>query len=184
MKIDSKLIKIILMSKFRFKNQLMVTSECSVIGGGLADILTYDYKKDIFVEIEIKISKQDLKKDIEKSKHYFYTTLPEKAAIQQFYYAVPSFLVEYCREYLHINNLPYGIIEIIEDNLLAYEMKAFDDTDSLMRVIKKCPRFNKNKSKDNQRICFMNRISSELVTRERELLLLRDSIFNKVDEKK
>jgi hypothetical protein len=172
MKLTAKIIKYILMDKYRFNDQLMVTSEC---GGfcGIADIMTYDLKKEIFVEIEIKISKQDLKNDIKKMKHH----LPlETAPIHKFYYAVPTFLVNYCKEYLDEHGLPYGIIEICTDQLDNFKLKAFEDSSGLVKVVKKCKLFHKNKPPKSSIRNFMMRISSELVSRERSLLQLKSSI--------
>lgn len=162
------------MSHHRFDKGLMVTSECCGHGGGIADIITYNLKKEIMVEIEIKISKQDLKKDIKKMKHFLYKAKDE-IQIQQFYYAVPTSLVEYCKEYLIEHELDYGIIEIITEKVDDFDFKKkMADYGKLLRVVKKCKRFNKNKPLDHQVRTFMLRLSSELVSREQELFVLRE----------
>jgi hypothetical protein len=177
MKITSKLIKLILMYKYRYKDGFMVTSECMGHGDGIADIITYDLNKKSMIEIEIKISKQDLKKDIKKIKHTMYRDR-DNTNIQKFYYAVPTFLVEYTREFLIEHDLNYGIIEIITYEVEHFEFKYFANFEKLMRVEKRCTRFNKNEPSDRQVYAFMKRISSELVSREQELFLLNNG-FNK-----
>ena len=168
--IDSKLIKFILMCKFRYKDGLLVTSECGGHGHGIADIITYNHKKDIMVEIEIKISKQDLKKDLDKMKHILYS-YKNDIQIQKFYYAVPSELVEYCTKFLLDNNLDYGIIEIITDKVDNYNFKKKKyDCSELVRVAKQCKKFNNNKPTKNQVITFLNRLSSELILSKKEVL--------------
>ena len=183
MKITAKLIKLILMSKYRFKDGIMVTSECCGHGGGIADIILYDLKKEYMCEIEIKISKQDLKKDINKQKHRIYKR-KDLIEIQQFYYAVPSKLVEYCKEFLSIHDLDYGIIEILTEEVESFDFyKKMADYSKLMRVTKKCKRFNKNKPLERQVQTFMQRISSELVSREQELFLCREEVKRLKDNK-
>lgn len=175
MKITAKLIKLILMLKYRFKDGFMVTSECTGHGGGIADLILYDLKKDSMVEIEIKISKQDLKKDILKQKHKIYRN-KENIEIQQFYYAVPSKLVEYCKAYLIEHDLEYGIIEIVTEKVEGFDFKEFSDCAELVCVVKRCKRFNKNKPYESQKHTFFKRISSELVLREKELFLVREEL--------
>ena len=97
MKITADVIKVILMHKYRFQDTYLVASEVNVIGslGAIADLMVYNIKDDVLFEVEIKISKYDLLKDLKKKKHEIYKDLSlPHPCINRFYYAVPTELVE------------------------------------------------------------------------------------------
>ena len=167
------------MSKYRFTDGHMVCSECCGHGDSIADIITYDLKKEAMMEIEIKISKQDLKHDIKKMKHEIYRK-KDLINIQKFYYAVPTFMVEYCKNYLEENNLDYGVIEIIEEKVQEFVFDAYNDTAELMKVVKRCKKFNNNSPLERQKHSFFSRLSTEVVARSRELLQI--DIKNEVEQ--
>lgn len=69
------------------------------------------------IEIEVKITKSDLLADIKKYKHNHYnetqhgTQWERRWIPTHFYYAVPSDLIEMCKEYLTKHKLDkYGLI--------------------------------------------------------------------------
>ncbi len=169
-KLTSRVIKYILMSKYRFKDQLMATSECVVPGGGYGDVVTYDLKSKRMMEIEIKISKGDLRNDLKKGKHAKYTKPNNKCGLQKFYYAVPTFMVEYCKDFLDKHNFPYGIIEIVEDKAVTIKANNFEDTSKFMKIVRRGKKISDNEPSKGQVYSFMKRISSELASRDQALL--------------
>ena len=85
------------------------------VGDFQADVLGINEAK--MIEIEVKISKSDLLNDIKKYKHQNYNGTQYGSQWQKrwipthFYYAVPSELIQDCKEYLEKHKLDkYGII--------------------------------------------------------------------------
>lgn len=190
MRITSKLIKTVLIHKFRFVDGFFVTSEASVTGSGgaIADLLVYDYKKKSLFEIEIKISKQDLLKDLQKPKHKLYEKASHKntiaciACITKFYYAVPTYLVESAKKMIQENNLPYGVIELHEDELkkvqenptrLKYHNFPYS---SVVKIVKRPKKLYEGVPHEGQLEIFYQRMSSELASSGRRILELEKEL--------
>ena len=107
---DEKEIKTKLLHYWRFeKNYLWIATEA---GRFDADVLASDGKNNL-IECEVKVSKQDLRKEFKKKKHFIYSNptrwfnnfLPTK-----FYFAIPYELKNLCFELTE--NTPYGILGV------------------------------------------------------------------------
>lgn len=86
-------------------------------GGYCSDVIGINEKK--FIEIEIKISKEDLRADFKKHKHHEYLGRPTygikpstgRWIPNQFYFAVPKDLVEFaCQQSDERSGSQYGVI--------------------------------------------------------------------------
>lgn len=133
--ITSSHLKTALMAYYRFKKQNICADEVK-IGGGLADVLVDTGLKTI--EIEVKISKADLRNDKKKVKHEAYRKGFHK------YYTVPNFfilcipteLVEEAKIFVKEVNTKYGIIEFSNEKynkISRYDRKW----DEMLYLIKK-----------------------------------------------
>ena len=80
------------------------------IGVDFRDVCGYNDKE--VVEVEIKISKSDLRADKKKRKHKFYKDYPQGLSPNKFYYAVPTFLVDDAIKLCEEINNDYGVIEV------------------------------------------------------------------------
>lgn len=108
------------MSDYRFNKSFhLVASE--VLN---ADVMVANDKK--CVEIEVKISKQDLLDDFKKSKHVKYLNYNKDTSNglipNQFYFCVPSELVNNALEL--VKDLPYGVIRYISSQSVCVEKRA------------------------------------------------------------
>lgn len=90
---------------FRFRRRFKFIA--TEVGPYSSDVLVSNLSE--IWEAEIKVALQDLRGELRKSKHYFYSNggryIPNK-----FYMAVPEYLIEPCKEL--IGTGPYGIIGI------------------------------------------------------------------------
>ncbi len=169
MKINSELIKVLLMQKFRFKDTLLVASEVWIPGGGgcVADLLMVNPKTREGMEVEIKVSLSDLRADLKKPKHKLYNSTNRYLSITKSYYAVPTKLVEYCEAFVLENDLPDGIIEIVSDIVgedswdLSELNKRYFEISSVVQLVKRPKKFSKCKVNDQQYHDFLLRLSSE-----------------------
>lgn len=121
-KVNSEIIKIALMSNFRYKKQRICADEVGFILGN-TDISVYD--EGSLTEVEIKTSKSDMWQG-EKNKaqkHEAYRTLyrgPDgpnyrKAIIPNYFYmCVPTSLLEEAGKWVLTTNAKYGILEYKE----------------------------------------------------------------------
>jgi len=179
MKITANLIKTLLINKYRYKDGLLVSSEVNLIGtDNIADILAVKQSTKEYFEVEIKISKSDLIKDIHKMKHKSYIN-PSFKGPNKFYYAVPTKLVPVCENYIDEHTLPYGIIELVsksftEDTFKVNRMKyhSFKYSD-ILKVVKRPKKLNTYPISDTQFYYFLQRMASELATSSRKLLEIK-----------
>ncbi len=178
MKLTSSIIKVLLMHKYRYKDGYYVSSEVDICGsfGSIADLGIFDSKKKDFFEIEIKISRSDLKKDILKDKHRAYKSGNRYLCISRFYYAVPTSLVNDAKELLEEHSLPYGIIEIISnkdqisDSILEELSTRRMVYSKYIKIIKRSKNITCKNISPLQEQKFYLRLSSEMVSSTRKLL--------------
>tara|TARA_R110000787_G_scaffold198245_1_gene309414 strand:- start:59 stop:550 length:492 start_codon:yes stop_codon:yes gene_type:complete len=147
-------IKTAVMSDYRFNKSFhLVASE--VLN---ADVMVANDKKS--VEIEVKISKQDLLADFKKSKHkkyanvdnHYFDTIPN-----QFYFCVPFELVDDALKL--VKDLPYGVMK-------------YDSSQSVC-VIKRAKFMHKEKPSQNLCRIIMLRMGSELVNHKLDKLNIK-----------
>lgn len=106
---DSKYIKAVLSSNFRFKKGAkLIATEC---GDYNADFVAI-YKNQL-VEVEIKTSKSDLNNDFKKNKHRIYEAGKTKWTPHYFYFAVPEELVSHA--VAKCVDKPYGVMVIKDE---------------------------------------------------------------------
>jgi hypothetical protein len=117
------------------------------VGEFLADCIGINAKK--MIEIEVKVSLADLKKDATKPKHYFYRKGYDGNWIPNyFYYAVPPDLVEAAK----------AEVEAKHDNL--YGVMAVDQSCS---VVKRSARLREAVPSDKAKMTCALRMGSELI---------------------
>lgn len=103
-------IKTKLLAYWRFKRQYeYVSTEAGVYN---SDVLVSNSKE--IIECEVKIDKYDLRNDFKKNKHYVYSKTSSKYKPNKFFFAVPTELV--LEASCLVENYPYGIIEVSEEN--------------------------------------------------------------------
>ena len=145
-------IKTSLLYYFIFARGMYAVTEIGTFYGR-ADVLAFPRinKQTDIIEVEVKISKDDLKKDfIKKQKKH--NALNNKAAnnyISKFYFAVPFDLVDLCNELLKINKLfNYGIIAYSEtgffmkDGNIQKSISIKTELSKRVRIIKKAKKLN------------------------------------------
>lgn len=112
---DSAEIKVKVLHYFRFiKRFLLISTEA---GYYESDILVSNntpfrnkkHNQEV-IEVEVKVSRTDLRNDFKKKKHKVYASNSVVLTPNRFYFAVPKELVEYAIELC--KNLPYGVIEV------------------------------------------------------------------------
>lgn len=117
-KITSDYIKTALIHYFRFKRSFeAVATEVSYIWG-IADVMAYN--DDVVVEVEVKIDKSDLYKELngscKEAKHKFglnknITSVNKEYAIpNKFYFCVTENLLEFTLQYVNKINSKYGVM--------------------------------------------------------------------------
>ena len=172
------------MHKLRYKDGCYVASEVDIQGslGAIADLAVLDPIKKEFYEIEIKISKSDLTKDLLKDKHREYKLGNRYLCITKFYYAVPTKLVDTAKQMIEENNLPYGIIEVIsekdqiKDSFINELGKRNLVYSNYLKIVKRPKKITENKITPLQEQTFFKRMSSEVNIASRKLLLANDKI--------
>ena len=101
---DSKEVKSKLLAYWRFKRKYnYIATEC---GAYNSDILVANDNE--CVEVEVKVSKADLKNDFKKRKHKIYANGKSKWIPQKFYFGVPEELVSVAVEMCQ--GTQYGVI--------------------------------------------------------------------------
>lgn len=115
MNINSEHLKACLLHYFRYKRQFICCDEVDYRFGGRADILV-DTGTSI-IEIETKISYNDLYNEKNKIKHQFNIdskpVIENKKLINYFYFCVPTELLEQTEQWVEKHNSKYGIIEFL-----------------------------------------------------------------------
>ncbi len=141
----SKEIKKHLLKYFRFKRQMICGTEVHTYGG-IADVLAISEDKKKSIEVEIKISVSDFRKEFKEKKNKHQHSWEYKTMPNLFYFAFPEGLIEKI-----INEVPkeYGI----------YEIDEFGNVKS----IRKGRRLNKTENETNFRL-LVKRINSELIS--------------------
>ena len=134
-KLSSFDLKLALMEKYRFSKQHVVAEECND-----CDILTDDGL--LITEIEVKMSKSDLKAESKKMlfrklKHDLYKTSKAWMVPNKFYFCVPSNLIEFAKEYAKELNPKYGVIEFDEKFLDRLPNRRYSNHESSVMVVKR-----------------------------------------------
>ena len=132
MKIDSKYIKGVLCSYYRFKKQCgILATEC---GRYSSDFLVQH--KDKLIEIEVKVSKSDLNNDFKKDKHRIYESGRSYWTPHQFYFAVPEDIAEYAAS--KVVGTKYGLLVIGDGSPTVKREKRtiYSDEKLLNRLIR------------------------------------------------
>lgn len=128
MKLTSNQLKLAVMAFYRFKKGYLTTTELSYTHG-IADVIAINDKTGEVIEIEIKISKQDLLKEKEHKadkhkalKEAEITTLDvynkwDNTLIcpNKFYLCVPKYLVEDAIAFCVETNKDYGVLSFEEN---------------------------------------------------------------------
>lgn len=98
------------------RGKKFVGTEVFSCGNSLADVMALG--PDIAIETEIKITKEDFRRDF-TSKTYKHNILktkwqkPQDSMPHRFYFAVPSGLVLWAKSELNKMNSPYGLLEVV-----------------------------------------------------------------------
>jgi len=135
---NSKYIKYALLKYFRFTRQMIVATEVNVCGG-IADILAINEIRTKSIEVEIKISKADFKREF-KDKRYKHWNNTDIRKPNYYYFAFPHELAEELK-----SSVPsqYGIISIFNHNevkIIQQGTKLNHNTDNKIlfdRIIKR-----------------------------------------------
>jgi len=165
-------MKYYILSYYRFQRQYpMTATEVGIWGGYIADVLASDYKE--FIEVEIKISENDLINDFqhkeEKHTAYLDTTLHKTATLptelyammpNKFLYAVPVELYKTALEL--IKGTPYGLIYVDTNNMKL-------SANSFVKVAKHSNTINRVYPKKLEHACIA-RMSSEIINLYETLL--------------
>lgn len=162
MVINSKVLKTAGLQYLRFEKQCPFV--CTEGGNFNADVLgaTDDYS----IELEVKISKQDLLQDNKKPKHTIYKSLPKDKIDyipNYFYYLVP-YSLQLDAENVCLGT-PYGVIVCDSDTLTG------------IKVIKKAQIIHNMKPTEVFKKMMLLRMSSELVN----FHINFERIMNKID---
>jgi len=149
----SKAIKTAVLAYYRFKRGYFVSTETNV-SHGIADVLAVSKDRSISVEIEVKISKADLKNEWtnKATKHSRLQDETNQYGLvpNYFYFAMPESLYnEALNESISLNgHTSYGILIVTDD----YQIQ----------IVKQAKRLNKSKNDKLIHNLFL-RATSELV---------------------
>jgi len=161
MKVNSFIIKTVLMSYFRFKRQWLCADEVHTEGGELADIVV-DTGKEVR-EIEIKCNKYDLwKGEARKSKH----KIASFRLINSFYLCVPTELVGEGLKWIEQTNTKYGLIEF---NSKLLEESEYKNWLNYLSFKKKAKCLNSNYKSMKEKIA--KRLNSALITQYERIIV-------------
>lgn len=154
--ITSTKIKAGLFYYYRTKKQYYL---CATEAGSFkADFLTINNDNQI-IEVEIKISVSDLKKDFEKPKHNIYKDEYHTFTPAYFFYCVPTCLVEDTLQLLEQENLNnYGI-------LVFRQYGGFRNIIDSICQMKSAIKLTDNKISEKEKNNLINRMSYDLLTR-------------------
>lgn len=112
--LNSKQIKVLLFSYFRFKRQFLgVVSEMQLLKD-IDDIEDFiAFKKDEIIGVEIKVSRSDFLADFNnKKKHKKYLTQDYLYPLNKFYFCVPILLSDFVEDFLSKNYPFYGLLVV------------------------------------------------------------------------
>lgn len=176
------IIKLELLKYFRFERQYnLICTE----GINQADVNAYNGKS--LVEVEIKISKNDFKKEFQTKfnfdnrwkfyKHKRYSE-PENNIIRgyivpnKFYLCVPAELVEWAKEYLEDKNEKYG--------LLSYDLARYTGKTHIINIKPAHSLHNKEQDKIKIALSISRRTVNELITiNEKFIKIKKESAVKK-----
>lgn len=173
----SDIIKLELMKYFRFeKGMVFVCSECI----NQSDINAINDK--CLVEVEVKISKSDFRREFEAptlkngtywkaKKHEFYAN-PENAYSSyiipnKFYFCVPEEMEQWAMEYLRGKNQKYG--------LLVYDVNILGKTSSI-RLAKGARQLQTNPPNNNTWKQMGQRVTNEMITLKQKFNRLKQEV--------
>lgn len=108
---DSKQIKSLLFSYFRFKRQFLgVISEIQLLkDDDIEDFIAF--KENEIIGVEIKVSRSDFLADFKnKKKHKKYLTPDSLYPLNKFYFCVPQELSDFVENFLEKNYPFYGLL--------------------------------------------------------------------------
>lgn len=126
-------IKTKVLHYLRFKRDYsLVATEAGKKKKNNADVLASNFK-DI-VEVEVKISKSDLKNDFQKMKHARYASPRTQYTPNRFYFAVPKDLVEVALELTE--GTKYGVMEVSDKPLKNYTKESYVTVKKAAQVLK------------------------------------------------
>lgn len=154
LQITSKHIKAALLANFRFVKQYPIIA--TEAGGYHADVIALDPLRNKYIEVEVKISKSDLLCDLKKPKHHFYKINQGDFIPHQFFYCVPTELVDTALEI--IKDLSYGLIRY---RGLSYH-RSFRTTQEAVIIIKRAKNLHNGKIQDRVINNLTKRMASEL----------------------
>jgi len=100
---NSRDLKYFAMEYLRFHKRCIYF--CTEFGPHWCDVAGMD--KTTFYEIEVKVNKYDFLADFKKEKHRLYKS---GLGPNYFYFLVPQYLSGFCKEWLHDEKLPYGLL--------------------------------------------------------------------------
>lgn len=111
---NSKYIKYALLRYYRFDRQMIAGTEVGV-SGGFADILAISEDLNKSIEVEVKISKADFKREFKDKlrKHQVMNLCSATSTPNYYYFAFPKELAE---ELIHVVPNDYGVIKIYNYN--------------------------------------------------------------------
>lgn len=119
---DSTEIKTKVLHYWRFNRKLPF---CATEAGAFSsDVLVSDGKE--IIEIEVKVSLNDLRQEFRKKKHSIYlnySTYPHRHTPNKFFFAVPRALLGATKTL--VRNNPYGIIEVYDTPLSNKRQERF-----------------------------------------------------------
>lgn len=148
MEIKSEHLKTAALSKLRFKNQCHCIA--TEVGPYLADVMGVNER--MVYEIEVKISRADLRNDFKKLKHVHYAkpmeglhwTIPHK-----FFFAVPVELAQYA-------------IELCEDLQPKYGVMSFNARSCILDTVRQAKKLHDKKPSVRINQTLLKRMGSEL----------------------
>lgn len=147
-------VKSKLLAYWRFKRRYQfIATECGTYN---ADILIANDKE--IIEVEVKVSKSDLKNDFKKRKHKIYANGKSKWIPNKFYFGVPIELEDYAKELCE--GTPYGVIRVQDGKYSPYR--------DFCKISKKAKKLT---TKLNEELIhkIVLRMGSELITRRVQL---------------
>lgn len=155
-------LKLACLEQYRFTKQYVTVDECNN-----CDIIA-DSGKDI-IEIEIKISKQDLLngEKAKLSKHSSYknaTTRVRWNIPNKYYFCVPNLLVEPAIKYANKLNPSYGVIQFDDEAFIkSLPNRKRCQHDEYLKVVKKAKALHSSYS-NKYSMVISKRCSTKLIT--------------------
>lgn len=159
MVVNSHIIKTCLMAHYRFKRGFICCDEVVTDSGELADVVVDTGTSTI--EIEVKTSKSDMKRDSFKKKHKKENKF---RAVNRFYLCVPTELVEDGLDWIKETNPCYGLIEFRSETLKS----GYRSWEKYIKTIKRAK--NLCKSYKNRSHPISKRLCSALITQYQNII--------------